>query len=1077
MNRVDEQQSGLLPTKLELDRLREQCKLLDQQNTQYKEEIEEKIDELLAARKTIARSKVQFESRLQESEAEREEKEKSNKNLQDLVDDLRSKLLKTEEEVNIKAKEILDAEHVHEKELETQAKLSNLYKQNSEDLTDRVKELEKGIEELQTVLSEKEDSFQDALKKQQEAMEEALQVAKQTAEEELTKLNAELTKAQETLTRTGGLPLEIANLSETAAGAELEKRGVTVTGIYSQLVDLQEISKKDKAEINRLNSYLEQILKDIETKAPAIAELREEYERVIAAYDEVSTKMVEAMAECSALKDSVKILTQERDKERSRAEACEQEAQDLGRQVQSLLKSQIESSSQMISSPEKEPKALSLTAESAISNNLVTVGSVDEMQKKNQQLLKVVRQLSKDLEEAEAQKEKERESEFELKFREAMQEIEDMRGSRERQEEMIAAIITQRDMYRSLLAQADASHADVTTMSKSINDRNDGMPSAHQKSGESTQLDLSRKLSQGSPKFARSTSSETEMNMKKLLEETRSEFAEFRERERISNQTLTSLIERQRETVSNATLEASRAKSETEYEKQRNKQLIESCDRYKSDCKRLQDVQVKLEQQIAEGQKLVLEKDEELKVSQGRERTIGADLQGLRVEKKLIEQELEHLRAHAKDMQMQRDSQRRVAESFEQVVDQLKSDQGSTIESLRTDKKKLEEEIHKIQTETRKAQHKSLQEEIRLTAEKKEMEGKLRVAKQEETRLKQEVLGLKTKLESGEEKEKLLKQQLDRHSKIAAQVRELRFQQQQKNPSSVALSQSSTSASPDNVELESLRVQLGSLSEELRKKSEDYEAYKAIASASEEGLKKLNSSTEKWKSESNSKIETLTKERDQLSLQLQEAEAKAKLDREPIERKAAELEARISQAESTAKECKAEADVAISNRKQALEDVQRMAADLKLASENYNRELQLHAKDSTALMESRAALVDLRKKYDALDKQFRDLQETQSREGAEREKEVGGLKESIARAEKEMSEYRRQNELLAEQVSRLSSQAKILQKRQADGAVDSTQEIHGTDKLNDDNQELARLRELFEISNRHKEIAILSTLR
>merc|ERR1711872_284442 len=76
----------------------------------------------------------------------------------------------------------------------------------------------------------------------------------------------------------------IESLSPSAAHASrLLKSGLTVTGIYSQMVGLGEELAKEKQETARLNLYIQQILEEVESRAPQLKKQREDYEKVMAA--------------------------------------------------------------------------------------------------------------------------------------------------------------------------------------------------------------------------------------------------------------------------------------------------------------------------------------------------------------------------------------------------------------------------------------------------------------------------------------------------------------------------------------------------------------------------------------------------------------------------------------------------------------------------------------------------------------------------------------------------------------------------------------------------------------------------
>ena len=66
---------------------------------------------------------------------------------------------------------------------------------------------------------------------------------------------------------------------------------------YQRLVETGEENRKAKAEVGRLQSYLNRILREIEQKAPAVRQQRVEYERALVSHDELTSRLVAAMRE------------------------------------------------------------------------------------------------------------------------------------------------------------------------------------------------------------------------------------------------------------------------------------------------------------------------------------------------------------------------------------------------------------------------------------------------------------------------------------------------------------------------------------------------------------------------------------------------------------------------------------------------------------------------------------------------------------------------------------------------------------------------------------------------------------
>ena len=120
-----------------------------------------------------------------------------------------------------------------------------------------------------------------------------------------------------------------------------------------------------------------------------------------------------------------------------------------------------------------------------ISEHLLTFQGIEELQKRNAQLLMVVRKLSADQERSEAEVEEakasrrasapmtvgllengEGEGGSPLLLQAAMKELVSLRETRERTEEMVRSLMQQRDLYKAMLDEADITVAARSALSQ-----------------------------------------------------------------------------------------------------------------------------------------------------------------------------------------------------------------------------------------------------------------------------------------------------------------------------------------------------------------------------------------------------------------------------------------------------------------------------------------------------------------------------------------------------------------------------------------------------------------------------------
>jgi nucleoprotein TPR len=325
-----------------------------------------------------------------------------------------------------------------------------------------------------------------------ERFQQELKDAQQMAEQKITELQQQVSSAG------ANKALE----SSSASAARLMESGLSVTEMYDRAFAAEERAGNLQTEKQRLEAYLQQILREIEEKAPDIAGQRLDDERALASHDELSQRLDQATREINQAECDKDEVLRENTKLARDNDAMKVEVGDLARQVQGLLRGQLSAQgggqqqqqqqqkqqppqlsgfAPAMATPAKSPFAKAgnhhrgtpgsavaaharggdtVTAQAVISENLVTFADIPQLQARNQQLLKVVRRLSEAKEDQLESRVNDTENALALEA--ALKELENMRSARLRQEEMVTAIIKQRDMYRSLLQQANSEFSKQT---------------------------------------------------------------------------------------------------------------------------------------------------------------------------------------------------------------------------------------------------------------------------------------------------------------------------------------------------------------------------------------------------------------------------------------------------------------------------------------------------------------------------------------------------------------------------------------------------------------------------------------
>ena len=266
-----------------------------------------------------------------------------------------------------------------------------MYQEHSKEGNAKTEELTSAVKELQGLLAEADKKYAKLETEVNEGKSKQEEVLIKK-EETIGALKKELeagNKLIKTMKEKGLSEASIECLSPSAAQAsKLLKSGVTVTGIYSQMVGLGEELQAEKSETQRLNLYIEQILHEIEERAPLLKQQREDYEKAVAAVGGLTESLESA-------REEVELRRSEADEARRRLAGVErdrdrqaQQASDLGRQVATLVR-EVEASrggarSSLRSTSSSSQQALNTSnVDSVIEGRLLTFRDVAELQERN----------------------------------------------------------------------------------------------------------------------------------------------------------------------------------------------------------------------------------------------------------------------------------------------------------------------------------------------------------------------------------------------------------------------------------------------------------------------------------------------------------------------------------------------------------------------------------------------------------------------------------------------------------------------------------------------------------------------
>ena len=176
---------------------------------------------------------------------------------------------------------------------------------------------------------------------------------------------------------------------------------LSYTELYSRFVQMQSELDVERAESQRLGECLNHILAEISDRAPMMREQRQEWERTLQENNELNIDLSRTLAEKEDLARINSDLTKAADQSQRDVSLQSRQLADLGQQIRGLLRRlavledpTIESRDDAHSNQGIDSEPDLETADTFISMQLVTFSSIDQMQRNNATLLRLVRDLS-----------------------------------------------------------------------------------------------------------------------------------------------------------------------------------------------------------------------------------------------------------------------------------------------------------------------------------------------------------------------------------------------------------------------------------------------------------------------------------------------------------------------------------------------------------------------------------------------------------------------------------------------------------------------------------------------------------
>ncbi|QCD96134.1 nucleoprotein TPR [Vigna unguiculata] len=490
--RLSEVEAELARCRAACSRLEQEKEIIEKQNSWLNEELNGKVNSVFELRRKNADLEADTSSKLTDMERQLNECSQSLQWNKDRVRELEIKLKSVQEEL-ISAKDAAAAnEEQLSAELSTVNKLNELYKESSKELSKKATDLEGVIKALESDLKQVEDHYKGELEKELSARK---QVEKEVTDlkEKLEKFEAE-SEARKKTNGLSNLPLSSftteswmesveadgmveensllvpklpVGVSGTALAASLLRDGWSLAKMYSKYQEAIDALRHEQLGRKESEAVLQRVLYELEEKAEAIIDEREEHEKMADAYSLMSQKLQNSLNENSNYEKTIQELKADLKRRERDYNLVLKETDDLRKQVTVLLKEcrdiQLRCGSMGYDNVDDSSNIASRTiteteAEHVISEQLLTFKDINGLVEQNVQLRSLVRSLSGQIENQEVEFKEKLEMELKKHTEVAASKVAAVLQRAEEQGKMIEALHASVAMYKRLYEEEHNLH-------------------------------------------------------------------------------------------------------------------------------------------------------------------------------------------------------------------------------------------------------------------------------------------------------------------------------------------------------------------------------------------------------------------------------------------------------------------------------------------------------------------------------------------------------------------------------------------------------------------------------------------
>lgn len=704
---VQKEHAAVLQARFKEEQLKQETQQLKKSNAWLDEELKAKQEEHSSFRRDKAQLVARLQAEVEQTAAERDGLRASLDTARSSNNTVSAKV----DELLTRNKQLQDAAAVAEenfrREMSAQKRLAELYEKSASDAKARVNELENGGNAKLRAAVEEERAKSASLEAKLEAVEKQLQDLHGASGSSPSFANG--TPAPSTPLRGGlvaGGGRDVTPFSPSAKiVSELNRGGISLVQLYADYQNVCKRLEKERSRNDELQGDFDRLLEEMEQHTPAILAERDECKRLEGELVQLSVQLQEVSESREKLAAGTeKAEVAARDGQRE-LKLLQQQLGDASRQIQHLLVQQKmrEGNSGPLTVAERDALNGMLSGEldvsdtdRVISERLVVFADIIGMQKQNERLLKISRELGQKLEAKEAETRDKMANVESAAIQEAHDALESVVGDMERLQGRFEAVSRERDMFRrisgdkenggvgpnavisattttdadsSIEAEWNAYKTETNATIKSLNSQITSLSDER----HSLQINLSKAESQcvllGERLQNLKTNSETTRQEREQLRQRVEQLQEAATRQEIRTQTATEDVVAARSTCDQLRGEVSNLQAE--------KRVWKSIEqRISKDNSELMDEKTRLNGVIAQMQ--VTESERSTQEGESRKRLV-SQLEALEQSKGSTEKQLEEARGELKKVSDRRDIEQ---VQYQERVDALNKETGTAREHL-----------------------------------------------------------------------------------------------------------------------------------------------------------------------------------------------------------------------------------------------------------------------------------------------------------------------------------------------------------------------------------------------------------